>query len=626
MKYSIAVLGVLSVWSLGLVYPAFADVTPTLTLAPTGVGDNVQINVTGDPNVSVTLSYAQDNSPSQSIALGSTNSSGQFTTTLSSGSYGLTAGMLVSVILNGNGGPQSPIVTWPISTLTLSQNTVVVDAGSFVNVSAANMSTTGALYVSTNSSPSVARVNAQGNNLQVEGVTAGSTNLTVCEDNNAAPCQSLYVLVVPENAAQLSFSFNNVSIMTGQNLPITMTGGNGLYEIYKNSNPSVIQASINGAVLTLSTTASIGSSSIIICSTDMSSCGVVIATAGNVSTSTITFSSDTPSIPVGETTGITVSDPTGTSFYISSNSNAGVIQASLSGSTVTLTGLSSGSSSITVCSSTTNCGSITVTVPSTSGSTTNTTTSTFAMSQTSLSLTVGQNVGISLTGDGNYTVSSNTNPNVAAVFLEGSTLTVTGGSPGLTSVTVCQDTNVCQVLSVVVSNATEVTTTTPVTTAPSTSVSTTLPAGCTSGTGYSATSGVSCATGTTAPTTTPTPTPTPSTTVTFTQYLSPGSTGTQVTALQNILIQQGLLSAEATGYYGIETENAVIQLQKTYDINPLGVVGPATRALLNQIESGSSSSSLPTSSIDSMSLSELRTEMQTLQSELSQVLSRIAQL
>jgi peptidoglycan hydrolase-like protein with peptidoglycan-binding domain len=53
-------------------------------------------------------------------------------------------------------------------------------------------------------------------------------------------------------------------------------------------------------------------------------------------------------------------------------------------------------------------------------------------------------------------------------------------------------------------------------------------------------------------------------------------------SLQNRLIEGGYLSAQATGYYGQATVAAVKAYQKANGIEPLGYVGPATRAALNK--------------------------------------------
>lgn len=68
----------------------------------------------------------------------------------------------------------------------------------------------------------------------------------------------------------------------------------------------------------------------------------------------------------------------------------------------------------------------------------------------------------------------------------------------------------------------------------------------------------------------------------FTKYLAVGSTGAEVTALQKILISSGYLGGSATGYFGVLTKRAVMAYQSAHGVQALGVVGPATRALLNR--------------------------------------------
>ena len=82
---------------------------------------------------------------------------------------------------------------------------------------------------------------------------------------------------------------------------------------------------------------------------------------------------------------------------------------------------------------------------------------------------------------------------------------------------------------------------------------------------------------------------------TISRSLSRGTTGTDVTALQQFLISQGVLSAEsATGYFGPLTERGVQTLQKTRNLvssgtaaTPgFGFVGPKTRTLIYSLCSG----------------------------------------
>ena len=80
-----------------------------------------------------------------------------------------------------------------------------------------------------------------------------------------------------------------------------------------------------------------------------------------------------------------------------------------------------------------------------------------------------------------------------------------------------------------------------------------------------------------------TTTTTTTTTATFTMDLTLGSTGTEVTALQNWLIGKGFaISAGATGYFGAQTKAALASWQAANGVSPAaGYFGPITRAKVN---------------------------------------------
>lgn len=68
----------------------------------------------------------------------------------------------------------------------------------------------------------------------------------------------------------------------------------------------------------------------------------------------------------------------------------------------------------------------------------------------------------------------------------------------------------------------------------------------------------------------------------FTQNLAQGSRGDEVAALQEKLGQLGHFFDQVTGYYGPVTATAVMSFQRAEGIDPLGIVGPQTRAALNR--------------------------------------------
>lgn len=67
----------------------------------------------------------------------------------------------------------------------------------------------------------------------------------------------------------------------------------------------------------------------------------------------------------------------------------------------------------------------------------------------------------------------------------------------------------------------------------------------------------------------------------FTNDLSIGTRGDDVTELQNRLTQEGVYSGPVTGYFGPLTSAGVKAYQAKYGISKVGVVGPLTRAQLN---------------------------------------------
>jgi len=81
--------------------------------------------------------------------------------------------------------------------------------------------------------------------------------------------------------------------------------------------------------------------------------------------------------------------------------------------------------------------------------------------------------------------------------------------------------------------------------------------------------------------------------VTFTRDLTIGSSGADVTALQNWLIKMGAsIPAGATGYFGAQTAAALGKWQASVGISPAaGYFGPITRAKVNSMAGGSNGGS-----------------------------------
>ncbi len=797
--------------------------TPTFSATNTGSGDNVQVNVTGDANSSVLLYFNSASSGVRTVNyIGTTNGSGVFSVVLSTASVGVASNSLVYVSVDNQ---ISTSITWPynsgqtVSTFSLSQTGLVLAQGQSSTVTASG--NTGSLYMLSSSNPPVANVNISGNQITVTGNSYGSAVVTICSQSSSTSCPSMYVTVSQNPTGQpISFGQNNVIIAPGQNVPITITGGTGIYTVLSNTNSNVITTSINGAIITLSTTSSSGFSSITVCSSDISSCGIINVSIGTANaSSTINFSPSNPTVPIGQTTSVIISSNSSTSYYISSNSSTSTIQANISGSTLSLYGITNGSSIITVCSSLGTCSPVTATVaggsivlsqnnislvigqtltitasggslPYTlssylgsefqatlsgdiitlygvgdgsssvnvcstggqgcttlnvtvignvssnqivlsqssvslnmgqttsitmtgsggyyvsnntnpnvasatisgntaniyginSGSTnislcetgaqctvvyvsvsgTSNTASTIALSQSSVSLNVGQTNTIYITGSGNYYVSSNTSPNIATVTINGSSAVVSALSLGSDTVSVCQNSGQCSVLSIgVISTSTQSASITASSSYqsvaagnlvaftvsslgfvnPSYSLSDSysgssissldinasgsfswtptqndvgthnITVSATDSYGHSATALVQIiVTQNTSVSTTTTTTPTTPSYV-FTRYLALGDTGADVLKLQQLLVQLGYLTATPTGHYGPATVLAVKKLQAAHGIKQLGNVGPATKTLINQLEGSST-----TGATKQQQMQQIQAAIQQLENQLS---------
>lgn len=99
----------------------------------------------------------------------------------------------------------------------------------------------------------------------------------------------------------------------------------------------------------------------------------------------------------------------------------------------------------------------------------------------------------------------------------------------------------------------------------------------------------------------------------FTRNLSIGSRGSDVLSLQRELVQLGFLTATSTsGYFGVLTQAAVMQMQAAYNISSstTGAVGPLTRAFFT-LMCPAISTEQSTSSLDISAASSSDTSMTT---------------
>jgi len=452
--------------ALGIAAPAFAQ-TPILSASSQG-SNNIQISISNANSNSQINLYSRQSSSLWTVVnnLGQTDGNGYFTQVISmagdgSGNsiqlYAIVGGLqstTVSVSPNGDSTGGCDYYGCSSSSIYFSPSSVSLAAGQSSTVSIYNNNNynSSSYYISSNSNSSVASASVSGSSLYVSGLTTGSTNIIVCQSNYSSSCATLYVTVTGNNYGNgnIYFSPSSVSLAAGQSSTVSIYNNNynsGSYYVSSNSNSSVATASISGSSLYVSGLIA-GSTNIIVCqSSYSSSCATLYITVSGsscgysgCSSGNIYFSPSSVSLAAGQSSTVSVyNNYNSGSYYISSNSNSSVASASVSGSSLYVSGLTTGSTNIIVCQSgySSSCATLYVTVTGNNyggGS--------IYFSPSSVSLAAGQSSTVSVYNNnynsGSYVLSSDSNSSVANASISGSSLYVSGLTAGSTNIMVCQ--------------------------------------------------------------------------------------------------------------------------------------------------------------------------------------------
>ena len=250
--------------------------SPTLTLSPTGDGNNVTVSVTGDANTPVVLyNFSSINSVIQGTTLGNTDSNGTFSQTISTSLYGISSTVPVYVILNGY---QSPSVNWPYGTATttttqatfsLSQNFSSILVGQTSNIT---ITGSGSYYISSNTNTNIATAIINGSGLVITGVSTGSSTATVCQ--TSSQCSDVSVNVTTPAPPSVPVVISPI-ISVGQTLNFSISGNSSPYYL-SSTNNGIFSASISGNILTIIGVA-IGNASTNICASN-GTCAILSVT------------------------------------------------------------------------------------------------------------------------------------------------------------------------------------------------------------------------------------------------------------------------------------------------------------------------------------------------------------
>jgi len=365
-------LVVASLFVVGFTSVAYAIMPlPSVTLSATsiGTGDSVQIVVTAVANSSVALYSVVSGSIPQGSYVGTTNSNGYLTTTISSATYGITSNTLVYAVVNN---VSSPTVVWPSinqgTAITFSQTNPTISVGQSTTVYIYGGSGTN-YYISSNSNSNIVQATIAGSSLSLYGVSSnGSAVIAVCSSSTV--CASI-TATVGYSGGVITLSQTSVSLVQGQSTTVSITG-NGGYYFSNYTGQSIATVSISGNNLIIYAN-SYGSANVSVCQAGGQCAVVYISVTNNnqyyTNTSLLTFSQDNPTISIGQSMTISI---LGGSYYggytntyrVAYNSDLTTVQPSIGGNTLTIYGIKNGVAVLVICDLNNNCGAVSATVGS----------------------------------------------------------------------------------------------------------------------------------------------------------------------------------------------------------------------------------------------------------------------
>jgi len=463
------ILGVFYSAVAGFAVPALAY-NPGLSVYDIGGGNSAVSITNAQPNASVVVTYTPVGSFLQTQITGNTDYSGSFSTTINSASGSQVTATVAGQFLNSNNnggcvyyGCGGCAYNCGSGTLSLSQTSLSLNSGQSQTITVYSNGYGGTPYISSNSNSGVATASVSGNSVYVYGQSSGSTNISICQ-SSSNQCATLYVTVNGNGSCgyygcgvctyncgsgTLSLSQTSLSLNSGQSSTVTVYSStySSTPYISSNSNSGVATASVSGNSIYVYGQ-SAGSTTISVCQNSSSQCASLYVTVGggyNGGVGSLTLSPNSLSLNVGQTSYVTASmaiyNP---SFYISSNSNSAVVTASVFGNQISLYGLTSGSSTISVCASGGNaCASIYVTVNG-NGYNGNgnvwfnpTSASLYSGQSLVVSLNSASGNGYSATAGNPYYVSNNSNPSAVSASVSGTVLNLYANQSGTSIITVC---------------------------------------------------------------------------------------------------------------------------------------------------------------------------------------------
>ncbi len=187
--------------------------TPSLSVVNNSA-NMVQITVSGaDINSTINLYYNYSSSSNVYVAnIGTTNSSGYFSTNVNQNTYSIPQNSYVYVTVNGQ---SSSAVLWPNSVNnygSYNQPTYFSQSNISVNVGQGQAVTvygSGSYSISSNSNPTAISALINGSIVNIYGSAPGTGTLNICSTSGSGGCASLYITVGGYYNGNTGYNNNN---------------------------------------------------------------------------------------------------------------------------------------------------------------------------------------------------------------------------------------------------------------------------------------------------------------------------------------------------------------------------------------------------------------------------------
>ena len=411
---------------------------------------------------------------------------------------------------------------------------------------------------------------------RVIGTTDGTGYFSVVaytETYKIDPGSSVYIIVNGQtsrsstwpqssSADLIGLNKTDVSVISGQSATVRSSKYSNLV-LGGNIDNTVAQVSVSGNIVTINGL-NVGSTTARVCVSDVG-CTAISIRVQISGSSAVTFSKSNLEMRIGDTQTVDIFGP-GQPYYVSENPASSSVTVNINGDRMDVIAQAFGGGNIYVCASTIQCGSFYVYVLP--GSVPVATPVTVSRAPALSSFVVSANNFGGFLDSGNVlniTVSTNQNVKVPEVTISGKRIDMFGNNNGPFSgkYTIQSTDSRPMPVSVRITNDAGLSTTEYFSLGQGSGSQTPISGNVTSAQASSVTSNSSSA-------------------VIFYRTLDVGSTGSDVTALQQRLTKEGVYSGPITGKFGYLTQVAVKAYQARNNLNQVGVVGPATRALLNE--------------------------------------------